>query len=310
MSDVGQLQNLDEVIGAYREHQRRTRGLADATLRNYESQARLFVRATLGSDPVDLSELTPADVVAFVSSLATRWAPSSMKTSRTALRSFLRYLSVQGVSDGRLEEVVPRVAHWRLSSLPHRLSDTQLDQLLVSLQDVGGRPCGPRDRAIVRCLATLGLRPVEIARLRLEDLDWRAATLAVVRRKNRRGQVLPLPGQVGEAIADYLHGHRPVTQAREVFVQQVGPRRGEPIGATAVSEVVARALERAGVKTSMAGAYVLRHTVASRMVARGVSLKEVADFLGHRDLDTAAIYAKLDLPALREVAGVWPEVSS
>lgn len=94
-----------------------------------------------------------------------------------------------------------------------------------------------------------------------------------------------------------------------MFVQHVGPRRGAPIGATAISEVVARALERAGVDAPMAGAYVLRHTVASRMVTCGVGLKEVADFLGHRDLDTTAIYVKLDIDGLREVALPWPEVA-
>lgn len=309
MSEVGQVWNLDELVEAYREHQQRTRGLADATLRNYEQHARMFIRSVLGEDPVDLTRLTPTDVVGFVSSMAVRWAPSSMKTVRTALRSFLRYLRVQGVSDGRLEAAMPRVANWRLSALPSRLDEAQLARLLAAVDDDGGRPCGVRDRAIVWCLATLALRPGEVARLRLEDIDWRAATVAVVRRKNRRGALLPLPAQVGEAIAVYLREQRPATEVREVFVQHVGPRRGAPIGATAISEVVARALERAGVDAPMAGAYVLRHTVASRMVTCGVGLKEVADFLGHRDLDTTAIYVKLDIDGLREVALPWPEVA-
>lgn len=310
MIDPAQVGSLDDVVEAYGEHLRRTRGLRDTTVRNYKWYARSFVAGALGGDPVDLSLLMPSDTVRFISSMAVRWAPSTMKTVRTALRSFLRYLAVRGIGDERLAAALPRVARWRLASLPCGLDETQLARLLDSLKDDGGRPCGARDRAIVWCLATLGLRPGEVARLRLGDIDWRAATLTVSQRKSRRGAVLPLPARAGEAVAGYLRGHRPVTEAREVFVQHVGPRRGEPIGATAVSEVVARAMDRAGVDAPMTGAYVLRHTVASRMVTAGVSLKEVADVLGHQDLDTTAIYAKLDLPSLREVAAAWPEVSS
>ncbi len=299
---------LDDLIEAYKQHQRRTRGLRDTTLRGYERHVRVFVRGALGADPVDPGRLSPADVVEFVGSTALRWSPASMRAVRTALRSFLRFLRVQGVCDERLEAAIPRVAVWRLSRLPRGLTEDQLTRVLASL-DALSTPCGPRDRAIVWCLATLGLRPGEVAELCLDDIDWRAGTIAVGRRKNRRGAVAPLPREAGGAIADYLHGHRPRTDVRRVFVRHVGPRRGQPIGATAVSEVVSRVLARAGVDAPMAGAYVLRHTVASRMVAHGVSLKEVADFLGHRDLDTTAIYAKLDLSALRKVALAWPEVS-
>ena len=125
-------------------------------------------------------------------------------------------------------------------------------------------------------------------------------------RKTRRGAVLPLPREAGRAIVDYLREERPQTHERRVFVQHVGPRCGEPISSHTLSAAVVRALRRAGVDVPLQGAYVFRHTVASRMVRRGASLKEVADFLGHRCLDTATIYAKLDLPALREVGLPWP----
>lgn len=169
-------------------------------------------------------------------------------------------------------------------------------------------PCGLRDRAIVLCLSTLGLRPSEVADLRLEDLDWRGATIQLRARKTRRGALLPLPREAGRAIVAYLRGERPATDERRVFVQHLGSHRGKPISSTAVSEAAVRMLRRAGVMSPLAGAYVFRHTVASRMVRRGASLKEVADFLGHQSLDTAMIYAKLDLPALRQVALPWPEV--
>ena len=173
----------------------------------------------------------------------------------------------------------------------------------------GSTPCLLRDRAIVLCLATLGLRPGEVAELRLEDIDWRHGTVHLRTRKTRRGEVLPLPRDVGRALVDYLRRERPKTGERRVFVQHLGHHRGTPVSSGVVSAAVVRALRRAKVEAPLAGAYVFRHTVASRMVRRGVSLKEVRDFLGHRSLDTTAIYAKLDVPALCEVALPWPEVT-
>lgn len=303
--------NLDDLIGAYQQHLRRTRGLREKTVSNYTRHARALVSASLGEDPVDAGGLTTTDVVEFVTARSLRWSPASMKSVRTALRSFLRWLRVEGLNDQRLETAIPRSAHWRLSTLPRRLSEEQLSQLVASLVGPASaaRPCAMRDAAIVWCLAMLGLRPSELAGLRLDDIDWRGATIQIRERKNRRGAVVPLPAAAGRAVAAYLSGDRPVTGERRVFVQQMGPRRGEPIKASAVSEVVTRALRRAGIDAPMAGGYVLRHTVASRMVTGGASLKEVADVLGHRDLGTTAIYAKLDVVSLRAVALPWPEVA-
>jgi len=296
--------SLGALVEAYEHHQRRTRGLREQTLQDYGRFIRAFVRAALGDDPVDPAQLSPTDVVEFIASMTGRFSPRSMKHVRTALRSFFRFLRVEGLCDGRLEGAIPAVAHWRLSTLPRYLSDRQLRQVLTSF-DIS-TPCGHRDRAIILCLASLGLRPGEVAELCLEDIDWRRGILELRTRKTRRGAVLPLPREAGRAIVAYLRHQRPTTDQRRVFAKQVGPRRGEPISSHAVTLVVVRALRRAGVEPPIAGAYVFRHTVASRLVRRGTSLKEIADFLGHRSLDTTAIYAKLDLPALREVALPWP----
>jgi site-specific recombinase XerD len=223
------------------------------------------------------------------------------------LRSFFRFLRAEGLGDDRLEIAIPAVPRWRLSTLPRCLSDEQLEQLLAAFG--AATPCALRDRAIVLCLSTLGLRPGEVAALYLEDIDWRRGTIHLRTRKTRRGAVLPLPRDAGRSIVDYLRRERPKTGERRVFVQHLGRRRGAPISSAVVSAAVVRALRRAGIEAPLAGAYVLRHTVASRMVRRGTSLKEVADFLGHSCLDTTTIYAKLDVPALCEVALPWPEVT-
>ena len=297
---------LDRLVEAYTQHQRRTRGLRPQTLRGRARLVRMLVRAALGRDPVDPARLVPADVVAFITSLRSRFSSGSMRTVRSALRSFFRFLRFTGFCGDELEAALPAVAHWRLATLPRSLSEQQVEQVLASF-DVS-LPCRQRDHAIVQCLSTLGLRPGEVADLSLDDIDWRDGTITVRTRKNRRGAVLPLPRVVGQALVDYLRGERPVTDERRVFVKHLGVHRGKPISNTTVSGVVARALRRAAVDAPLAGAYVFRHTVASRMVQKGASLKEVADVLGHRSLDTTTIYAKLDLPRLREVALPWPEV--
>jgi len=299
--------SLDTLVEEYKQHQRRTRGLREPTLRSYERLVRRFVRAALGEDPIDPACLSSSHVIGFVAAMRGRFSPGSMKAVGTALRSFFRFLRVEGLCEERLEAAIPRVAHWRLSGLPRCLSDEQLERVLASLEASG--PCGHRDRAIVVCLASLGLRPGEVADLRLEDIDWRGGSVLLRERKTRRGAVVPLPRRAGRAIVAYLREERPTTGERRVFVQHLGVRRGRPLSSNAVSAVVVRALGRAQIEPPVAGAYVFRHTLASRMVRRGASLKEVADMLGHRSLDTAAIYAKLDLAALREVALPWPELT-
>ena len=186
---------VDHLVDAYTHHQRRTRGLRPQTLRNRAWLARMLVRAALGADPIDPSRLTPADVVAFITSLRHRFSPGSMRTVRSSLRSFFRFLRVEGFCGDTLEAALPTVAHWRLATLPCSLTEQQVEQVLASFDD--STPCGQRDLAIVQCLSTLGLRPGEVADLCLDDIDWRGGTLQIRARKNRRGAVLPLPRVVG-----------------------------------------------------------------------------------------------------------------
>jgi len=304
---VPEFTTLDALVASFEAFQVRTRGLRSPTLRSYSRLVRDFVRHALGDDPIDIRCLAPPDVVGFVTTMTERFSPRSMKLVGTALRSLFGFLRAQGLIDQPLEAAIPRVAFWRLSSLPRSLTDEQLAQVLAA--PVLDTPCAQRDHAIVSCLAALGLRPGEVASLHLKDIDWRLGQITLRTRKTRRGAVLPLPRRAGRAIADYLRYERPETAEGHVFVQHLGSRRGMPISSGVVTAAVARTLRRAGVAAPMESAYVFRHTVASRMVRHGASLKEVADLLGHCSLDTTTIYAKLDVPALRAVARPWPEVT-
>ncbi len=160
-----------------------------------------------------------------------------------------------------------------------------------------------RADAIVRCALDLGLRSGEVARLSLNDIDWRAGTITLRHTKGRREDVLPLPVTTGEAIAAYLKHERPKTSNRAVFVRNVAPR-DEPVGRDLVRKTIRQAYGRAGLPYTRS--HLLRHTMANRLLAGGSSLKEVADVLRHRSLNTAMIYAKLDSRKLAEVALPWP----
>jgi integrase len=306
---LSDLSALDDLVEAFVQYQRRTRGLRDQTLQGYARIARLLIRNTLGEDPIDVGALRPPDIDGFVRAMTGRYSPHSMKSVRTALRSFSRFLRIEGLCDERLEVAIPTAPpSWRRATLPRGLSDDQLPTVLASFDN--SAPCGRRDRAMVLCLSTLGLRPGGVAALELEDFAWRRGIVRLRPRKTRRGTTLPLPRDAGRAIVDYLRQERPQSSDRRVFLQHLGRRRGVPISSGVVSAAVYRALKRTGTEAPIAGAYVFRHTVASRMVRKGTSLKEIADFLGHRCLDTTTIYAKIDVPALREVALPWPEVTS
>ena len=298
---------IQGLVEAFEEHLRRVRGAQFETCRGYTRYARQFLDAVLSDQRVDprAIQLQPSDVVRFIEAKSRRLRPGSVKMVAAALRSFFGFLRVAGVGDARLADAVPTVARWRLSALPRFLDDEQLTRLHAAL-DPSTRH-GRRDRAIVLCLSSLGLRAAEVAGLHLEDLDWRASTLHVRTRKTRRGDVLPIPRDVGRAIVAYLRDGRPAIQDRHVFVVE---RSGVPLSARAVRDVVRAALRRAGIAgLATMGSHVLRHTLATRMIRQGASLKEIADVLGHRCLDTTTIYAKVDLPSLADVGLPWPEVT-
>jgi site-specific recombinase XerD len=203
-----------------------------------------------------------------------------------------------------LAQAVPTVRDTRRATLPKALAPTQLRQLLAAVDP--SSPVGRRDRAMLVCLASLGLRAKEVAELSLDAIDWRAGTLTVATSKTRRAHRLPLPTPVGRAIATYLRSGRPRTTVRRVFVRHLAPI-GAPLTSTVVIGAVRRAFLRSGLDVASRGAHTLRHTAATAMVRAGVSLKAVADVLGHRSLDTTALYTKVDLPRLRDVARPWPE---
>ena len=212
------------------------------------------------------------------------------------------FKAIQGKPMKSLIAALPRVAQWRLARLPQYLSATEIERLLSAFDRSSAT--GKRDYAITRCLLDLGLRRIEVAHLRLDDVDWRAGILSI-HGKGKRIDVLPLPEATGSAIAKYLQDGRPQTTRRELFVRHRPPANA-PANLDIVRNAVRYAAARCGLERRIRGTHIFRHTVAGRLVQGGARFKEIADLLRHRSLDTTTIYAKVDLQALARVALPWP----
>jgi integrase len=250
-----------------------------------------------------ISAITPEQVRRFFARLTERYhGPASTGAVVAALRGYFRYRAASGDPVGGLLAVLSYPANWQHASLPKTLTDEEIERLLTSLDWPG--PAMRRSTAIVRCAVDLGLRSGEIAALGLDDIDWRAGTVTLRKTKSGREQVLPLPEPTGRAIAAYLQYERPKTAHRAIFVRRIAPR-DEPISAHLVRKTIREAYRRAGLLYTRS--HLLRHTIARRLLDRGSSLKEVADVLRHRSLNTTLIYAKLDGRNLSAVALPWPE---
>ena len=217
------------------------------------------------------------------------------------MQSYFRYRATRGDQVGKLITVILNPVHWKLATLPRALKEEEVARLLSNVSTARRLPL--RAYAIVRCALDMGLRAGEIARLMISDINWCAGTVTLRGTKSLRQDILPLPLEAGQALADYLQYERPATNHPAIFVRRmVG--RDQPITSAAIQKVIKRACRRIGLPH--ASAHALRHTVACRLVENGSSLKEVADVLRHRSLNTTLIYAKLDTPKLSAVALPWP----
>jgi site-specific recombinase XerD len=288
------------LLGRYRAYLAGERGLAAGTISHYVAGARLFLDRAAGADLGGLPDLAAAGVSGFVAAECRGRGTGSAKMLVTALRSLLRFLFADGLLAADLAGAVPAVAGWRAAGLPRALPAGHVAALLACCDRE--TPAGRRDFAVLMLLARLGLRACEVAALGLDDIGWRAGEI-VIRGKGRRDERMPLPADVGEALAGYLRGGRPAgAGSRAVFVRALAP--AGPLSAGAVKAVVRRACRRAGL--AEAGAHRLRHTAAVQMLRAGSPLAEIGQVLRHRSAATTAIYAKVDHAALAALALPWP----
>jgi len=288
--------STEVMLGSFRRYLLNERGLAASTAAAYVRSAGRFL-AGLGTD--GLAGVTSADVTRTVLDASRSMSVGSTQCFVAALRSFLRFGHIEGRIEADLSAAALAITGRRSSSLPQGLARAEVRALLGSCDR--RRADGRRDYALLLTVVRLGLRAGEVAGLTLDDIDWRSAEI-VVHGKGRRVDRLPLPDDVGAAIAGYLQRGRPRSSRREVFLRTLAPIG--PLGRGGVSCIVRRACRRAGLVP--VGAHRLRHTMACDMVAVGVPLPEISQVLRHRSLISTAIYARVDLDQLRGLARPWP----
>ena len=290
----------------FEEYLHTERGLSRSTVVSYLPIVRCFLDERFGRKALRLVQLRPQDLHGFILREVQRVSRSHGKRTITALRSFLRFLLQRGAIQTDLSRTLPGVASWRLSHLPKSLPPEQVERLLSCCDR--SSPTGKRDYAILLLLARLGLRGGEVVAMALEDLDWERGEI-VVRGKGQRLERLPLPADVGAALACYLCDVRPVCATRRVFIRMKAPHQGLA-GPVAICCIVRRALQRAGLDPEFKGAHLLRHSLATDLLRRGASLGEIGQLLRHRQPTTTQIYAKVDIAALRGIALPWPRGAS
>jgi site-specific recombinase XerD len=288
---------LDLVLSSFERYLVSERGLAPGTIVGYVTHARWFLEG-LGRDGV--AALSAGEVTgAVLRKAASGVSVSAAQYFVSGVRAFLRFCFVEGLVETDLSQAALVVRGRRASLLPRGISPADARAILGSCDR--RRPLGRRDYALIILLLRLGLRRGEVARLTLDDFDWRAGEL-VIHGKGGREDRLPLPTDVGEAIAAYLRRGRPVSDRREVFLRARAPY--DPIDPSTVASTVRRACRRAGI--SEVGSHRLRHTTACEMVQAGVPIVRVGQVLRHRSLQSTAIYARVDIEQLRQLAAPWP----
>ena len=293
---------LAGILNAYEQYLRSERGLVPRTIRDHQFYVRRFLVERFGKKPPVLTEIQVRDISDFIvrhcrglSIGRARWVP-------TALRSFFRFLFQKGELAADLAASVPAVADWRRSTVPKHLTPEEVRRVLRACDCHTSN--GRRDYAILLLLARLGLRAGEVVALQLEDINWRAGEI-LVRGKGLLHDRMPLPADVGKALASYLRRDRPACRTRRVFVCMKAPHRGFAACAT-LPTIVRCAIERANLHPPSKGAHLLRHSLAMSMLRSGATMGEIGEVLRHRNPNTTEIYAKVDFDGLRSLAHPWP----
>jgi len=293
---------LHSIECSFSGHLEQERGLSQAALRNYLPVIRCFLTERFGSDAIVLNEIDVSDITQFVLRYSRTVSRRRAQLMTSALRGFFRFLYFRGDITSDLASSVPTVADWRMSELPKSLDPEEVECLLQDCNRCTA--IGQRDYAVLILLARLGLRAGEVVAMTLDDIDWEAG-LITIRGKGARYDQLPIPQDVGEALATYLHHGRPPCDTRRVFVRARAPRRGFS-SSVAIADIVRRALTRAGLDPIRKGAHLLRHSLATNMLQRGACLAEIGEILRHSTQNTTEIYTKVDLTALKALARPWP----
>ena len=293
---------LNQIMCGFTHYLLKERGLSKATVTNYLLEAKRFLSDRFGTGIINLNKLHSSDIIKFVLRYVRKLSHSRIKLMGTALRSFLCYLRLCGEITTDLAAAVPTPAEWKFSKLPKFLEPGQVESLLNSCDQ--STTIGQRDYTVLLLLSRLGMRAGEVVAMTLDDINWEAGKF-IVRGKGSRQEQLPIPYDIGEALAKYLRYGRPRCSTRRVFIRIKAPHHGFS-SSVAICNIVRRALSRSGLKPVHKGAHLLRHSLATHMLREGATLAEIGELLRHSLPSTTEIYSKVDKTSLRELAQPWP----
>lgn len=294
---------VGRLLAQYENHLVGVQGLSASTTHYRLRYTRAMLDRLGVGQTGQLKRWTPSLVAEFTASVGRRCKPSSGQVLACSLRSFLRFLLLRGLIDRDLASAVPSFANWRLASLPDVVNPAELRRLTDTVDTT--TPVGRRDLAVLLCMTDLGLRASDIAALRLHGIDLSSRVLRLQRPKQRAAIALPMTRRLTASISAYLKSGRPRCDSASLFVIHRAPA-GQAVTTMTVRNIVVRRSAQAGLSGRIGGPHVIRHSLASTLINRGASLKQIADLLGHRSIDTTSLYAKVDLASLSQVALPWP----
>lgn len=298
---------LEQQILSFSKYLREVRGLASQTLLGHERRLRSFLQfLDFDGQPFAIRKLNLEQIEAFLRHSARTNNRFSLQHIVASLRTFLRQQFSQGQLREPLHQRIDTPRTYRLEQLPRALPWEQVDALLRSIDQT--TPGGLRDFAILYLASRYGLRSGELARLTLDDIDWRAGVLKVRQTKTKQTLVLPLADEAGRILARYLKTGRPLSPRRELFLRRRAP--AGPLAPTAIHDILTLRMARSGLKLPPIGSHVLRHSLAVHLLHRGVSLPTIGAALGHRDPESTAVYLRLATDDLREVGLSVPKDGS
>ncbi len=297
----------DIYVQRFKKYLSQTKGLSDSTIYNYINETRKFIKFCSKDKHFQIRNLTASIIYNYISKKTGQMHLKVIQHTMTSLRGFIKYLQIRGLCKSILIETLPRISCRKYSKIPGCLSQKDVQKVMNSFKEQ--TPFGLRNRAMALCLARLGLRSIEVVRLCLEDIDWKSGVINITKNKSRRTDSLPLLKEIGDAIVVYLKKGRPATKDRHVFVNH-GNKQGSLISTGVVRYIIRAGFKKACIPIPFRPVHIFRHSLASRMIQQGVTIKEIADILRHRCLTTTMIYTKVDFPLLLEVAMPWPEVIS
>lgn len=298
---------VEKEIQRFKAHMNDVCGFSSSTIHYRVRNVTEFLTDTFGKRQIKYQNIIPRQVMKYVSEKAKQYKPGSIKVLACSLRCYFRFLQFKGRCSHNLIDAVPTIPGWKLATLPKTMTKEQLFGFLASFNRK--TPSGQRDYAIALCFLELGMRASDVTNLLLDDIDWKNSTISIRVSKTLCTRILPLPARLGRALACYLKNGRPKADSRNIFIRHSVPK-GRPITIYIVRSAMRYAHERAGLGDQFTGTHVFRHTLATAMHQKGASLKEVADILGHKCINSTTIYTKLNLTMLAKVALPWPGVRS